>query len=369
MKLRSLFWSTLCLLMVSAAFTSCTSDDDDGNDNGSVVKLPNARAFILNSGNKDKSNAGLDFYAPGRNADFIANIYEVQNHGQKLGDMGQSIIEEDGYMYVIMSGSKILVKLNSAGVEVAHLSFSDTDGQPRYMVYDGGKLYVTLWSGKVARIDAGTLKIDAYATVGANPEQIVEENDKLYVANSGYGKGTTVSEIDIRNFTVTKTIDVAINPNDLVESNGDLYLISWPDWNAPTQVYSFQKIAIRDKSYNVSSLGVATKMAHDDDVIYLVNSVTDWTTTPYKTVNTFFSYNTLTNTMNNNSFLTGAPAKLTNEVISMMTVDDDSHDIYIGTTDYKNTGTIYRFDRLGKFIQEFGCGGIGPVGAVFFDVD
>lgn len=43
MKLRSLFFGTLCMLMLGVSFTSCSDDDDDSkkNDEGSKVELTN----------------------------------------------------------------------------------------------------------------------------------------------------------------------------------------------------------------------------------------------------------------------------------------------------------------------------------------
>ena len=50
MKLRSLFFGTLCMLMLGVSFTSCSDDDDDSkkNDEGSKVELPENRVYILN---------------------------------------------------------------------------------------------------------------------------------------------------------------------------------------------------------------------------------------------------------------------------------------------------------------------------------
>lgn len=52
MKLRSLFFGTLCMLMLGVSFTSCSDDDDDSkkNDEGSKVELPENRVYILNEG-------------------------------------------------------------------------------------------------------------------------------------------------------------------------------------------------------------------------------------------------------------------------------------------------------------------------------
>lgn len=51
----------------------------------------------------------------------------------------------------------------------------------------------------------------------------------------------------------------------------------------------------------------------------------------------------------------------------MMEIDPYTGDIYIGTSDYTNTGDVYRFSRNGKLIKKFGSGGISPNNAVFFE--
>ena len=51
----------------------------------------------------------------------------------------------------------------------------------------------------------------------------------------------------------------------------------------------------------------------------------------------------------------------------MMEVNPNNGDIYIGTSDYKTNGDIYRFDRNGKLIEKFSSGGINPNNAVFFN--
>ena len=93
MKLRSLFFGTLCMLMLGVSFTSCSDDDDDSkkNDEGSKVDLPENRVYILNMGSYQKNNAGITFYAPNKSLDVIDDIFFKQNNA-KLGDAGQDMI-------------------------------------------------------------------------------------------------------------------------------------------------------------------------------------------------------------------------------------------------------------------------------------
>lgn len=368
MKVKSLVFGMLSMLALSVAFTACSDNDDESsNDDGSVVELPKNRAFILNEGKSKANNAGIAFYAPDKDAkdsknNFIANIYKDQN-GKGLGDTGQDIIEYDDNMYVVMSGSKLLLKLNKAGVEQQSLSFSESDGSPRYMAAEDGKIYVSLYSGKVARVDAKTLTIEKYVETAANPEQMAITNNKLYVANGGVqGKGTTVSVINLATFAKEKDIEVLINPNLMLEANDEIYLISWGNFGDIP--YSFQRIKT-DGTYE--NLAEATFFAEHDDMIYLILSKTNWNVSPATTVNTYFTYNAKTHTLNKESFLKkNVPAELASAGVYAINVSDDG-DIYVTTSDYTTNGDVYRFSSNGTFIEKFDCGGINPRKILFID--
>ncbi len=353
MKFRSLFLAVLCTLFMGVSLTSCSDDDDDDEVTTGV--------FILNEGKSENNNAGISVYNPETHA-VTADVYMAQND-KGLGDTGQDMIQYGNYVYVTVYGSSRLVKLDKAGVEVASLTFSAEDGQPRYMAAEDGKLYVTLYSGKVARINAADLKIEKYVQVGKNPEQIVEEDDKLFVANSGWGEDNTVSVIDIRTFEVVKTVEVVVNPNYLQEAEGYVYVISYGNFgNVP---YTLSRINTR--TYAVEKITTATLMAEHDDVIYLVNSVTDWST--YTTTTTFFTYDARRGVLNNTSFLQDSPEarKLATKSIHMIEIDPNNGDIYIGISDYNNNGDVYRFTRTGEFVKEITTGSLNPNNMVFFN--
>ncbi|WP_291529668.1 hypothetical protein [Bacteroides sp. UBA939] len=364
MKVKSLLWSALCMLALSVMFSSCGDDDKNPwDDNGSTVELPQHRAFILYEGVSKGNNAGIAFYAPNKDAkdkknNFISNIYLKQNN-KNLGDTGQDIMEYEDKIYVLLSGSQIMLRLNAAGVEEARLSFTEEDGAPRYMEAEDGKIYVTLYSGRVARINANTLKIEAYVGVNNNPEQIVEANGKLYVANSGWGPGTTVSVIDIATFTKDKDIEVIQNPNLLLESNDEIYLISFGTFGDPVP-YAFQRIK---SDGTVENIAVATHFVEHNDIIYLANSVTDWKAET--TTNSFFSYNTKTHQLNNATFLKNMPQELNSVIVRGINIDDQNGDIYIYAYSGVTNGDVYRFNSSGSLIEKFDCGGIFPSKIIF----
>lgn len=353
MKFRSLFLAVLCTLFMGVSLTSCSDDDDDDKVTTGV--------FILNEGKQNNNNAGISVYNP-ETHEVTKDVYLAQND-KGLGDTGQDMIEYKDYVYVTVYGSSRLVKLDKAGVELASLTFSEADGQPRYMVAENGKLYVTLYSGKVACINAADLKIEKYVEVGKNPEQIVEEDGRLYVANSGWGEGNTVSVIDLRTFEVIKTVEVVVNPNYLAEAEGHVYVISYGNYgNIP---YTLSRINTR--SYGVEEITTATLMAEHDDILYLANSQTDWST--YTTTTTFFTYDAKRGVLNNTSFLKDSPKarELATKSVRMMEIDPNNGDIYIGVSDYNNNGDVYRFTKTGEFVREITTGSLNPNNMVFFD--
>ena len=373
MNLKHLFLASLCLLFANVSFTSCGSDNDEPvlNDKGSKVELPQTRAFILNEGAYQKNNANITFYNPADNKT-IADIFYTQNSA-KLGDTGQDMIAYNGNIYISLYGSNYLTKLNAAGVEQIRKSFAGDavlGGGIRFLAADNGFIYATFYGGVVAKLNAETLElVGTIKNMDSNLEGISVANGNLYVAKSYKMNGTKyeyqkdLSVINLSNFTLKESITVDTNPNQVLEEDNKVFLISWGNYG--TDGYSFQMI---DPAQNnkVTKLGVATKMTAGDDMIYLVNSVTDWKT--YTTTNSFSSYNIKTGVMNSSSFLKNAPDELSSSSIYMMSADQKSGDIYVGVTFFSSgNGTIYRFAKDGTYKGKFDCGGISPAKMIFFN--
>ncbi len=136
------------------------------------MELPRERVFILNEGAYEKNNAGITFFDPNGKVPMIGALFYTQNDA-RLGDTGQDIIAYEDNLYVTVYGSQYITKLNAAGVEQARYSFTEAQGAPRYIAADGGKIYVTLYSGNVARLDAQTLAFEGMVKVGNNPDRII----------------------------------------------------------------------------------------------------------------------------------------------------------------------------------------------------
>lgn len=375
MKVRSLLVSMLCMLVLSVSFASCSDDDDLLDDSGSTVALPQVRAFFLNAGSQGANNSNIAFYAPNGGADFVSDIFQKQNKAM-LGDLGQTMIEYNECMYVAVYGSNYLVKLNAASVEQARVSFiadKELAAGIRAIDAEDGYIYASFYGGVVAKINANTLKVEKKLTIeqGYNLEGVAISKNMLYVANSYKQVGTEivylndVFVIDLNTFALKETLTVASNPNVLMEEEDKLFLITW-DFSS-TDGYILQMIDPTDGN-KVTTIGNATYMAAEDGIVYLINSLTDWTAKPAVTTNHLSTYNIKTKILNKTSFLKNAPEELATTSVSMLQVNDNNGDIYIGTTFFSaGNGNIYRFKKDGTFVEKFDCGGQNPNSAVFFN--
>ena len=85
-----------------------------------------------------------------------------------------------------MYGDKMYIAVyGESTIEVTDLKAKSikqvkTEGQPRYMVSEGGKVYISYYNGYVARLDTASLEVEAKVKVVRNPEQLAVSSNKLF---------------------------------------------------------------------------------------------------------------------------------------------------------------------------------------------
>lgn len=372
MKLRKLYYTTLCTLLLGATTIACSDDETpELNDNGSKIELPARRAFIMYEGSMGGNNAGISFYAPAKDAKFISDIYYTQN-GVRMGDLANVMIEHDNSLYVVVGGSKYVTRLNSAGVEQARHSFGSGEGEPRAIDAEGDYVYVTQYGGKVLKLNAQTLEVVATFEGGDNLEGIVEEDGKLYVANAykvegsgNYVYNTEIMVINAATMKKEKSLTVVENPEEMYEIDDMIYVLSKGNYAEIAPALQ----AINPRTGDVIYLTNASKVTQGNNgLLYCVCSAYDenWQLTNY-----FFTISATDKKwqsfVKGDSFLKNAPTSFNTAAIYLLEVDEETGDIYVGTSDYTTNGTIYRFDATSNLKETFDAGGINPTTMVFID--
>lgn len=233
MRKNILFKSMLCA-MLSIGFVSCSNDDP-----GTPVPIPTGTdaAYFLNQGQMSLNVEGSLNYLDYENLRMENNVFQKANQ-RSIGSTPQCGVRYGDKIYVGTYESNTIEILDARSfisIKQLKLDAATTGTNPRAMVADKNKIYITMFDGYVARLDTLSLEIDGRVKVGPNPEKPAILNNRLYVPNSDgmnylVGYGTTASIIDLNSFTVTATINVPLNPDRFMAVGGKLFLLSKGDY-------------------------------------------------------------------------------------------------------------------------------------------
>lgn len=371
MKIKNILHTLLCSLMISISFTACSDNTSEEEEEiiATPVKYP---IYILNEGNWGSNNAGIAmFHHPAEGV--ITKDKYLEANEMKMGDVANTLLEEDDNLYVLLNGSKYVARLYLNTKERARYTFPEGEGAPRCMEVEGDYAYVTQYGGQVTKLNIKDMtKVDTF-NKGDNLEGIVEKDGKLYVANSykvdesgNFVYNNEVFVIDAQTMTLTNTITVVDNPTKMYKIDDKIYLISAGNYdNVPG---ALQVIDPKTGTSQVILNDVTKITKGNNGLVYGVASITDWTTNPASYVYTFFTYNPKTGKVSQTSFLQNTPSSFSSVAIYLLEIDEETGFIYIGTTDYQNTGTIYAFDKNGKLLHSFDSGGVNPSAMVFVEL-
>lgn len=372
MKFRSIYFTALCGLLASAAFTSCSDDDGyDPFEYGSKIALPEHRGYVLNEGSYQLNNACISFFDAVNDTTTTKeyDLFYVQN-GKNLGDTGQDIITYNGNVYVIVYGSNYIVKLNKAGIEQCRYSFADNYGQPRYAVAYNDRLYVTTVGGYIVCLNASDLMIHSDCIIGKTPERIAERNGVLYVAIGNSYDYTSTSKkmaiVDTNNFNDQYVKLVEVMPNtQLVVANDNYVAVQGYglDWtNTPLWIYDIKG----GKAYDTGECATYVSEIEGSNKFFCVYSKTDWNT--YTTVNTFFYYDPATKTKEDvTSKVVAFNAKLSSCSLYGLSKGNDGS-LYLLETLYSGgNGTVHHFANNFAGCKSFSTWGQNPKKVVLVD--
>lgn len=345
----------LLVAVVLIGLNGCRNDDvvvnpddhptPDGYTNTSAYK----GLYVLCEGNMGSNKATLD-YLDMATGTYSRNIYPSRNPGKvmELGDVGNDIKAYGSRLWMVINQSnRVEVASTATAVSLGSVDVPNA----RYLAFDGGNAYVSSYVGpvngksvlgEVYKVDTLTLRVTARCMVGYQPEEMAVLDGKLYVANSGgysalqgMGYDQTVSVIDLKSFSVERTIDVAPNLFRLRKDRyGSLWVTSRGDYGStPSRIYELYGGSVAD-SIDVPATDIAFR---GDSLLYL-NS-------------TGVGVYDLKSRHIVNAHLLQQPANDRIETPYGLIVDDSDGRIYVmDATNYVSSGKIFCFDRNGKWL-------------------
>lgn len=346
----------LAVVALMTGFTACSDNEEWNTLGGGKVEMTSpARAFILNEGSMGKNNSNIVYFDWSTGIVMPKDLFEAQN-GKKLGDTGNDILAVDNNKLVVaVNVSNYVALLDGYGVEKSRISFEQYKnlGQVRNVDEENGIIYASSYGGYVSRIkiNGNTLEYMDSLKVGVRPEDVVESNGKLYVTLQGKDYKDNRLAIVNPDFKTVSYTTIMKNPVNVYAEDGKMYLQGYGSiGDNPWGVYD-------PATGKYTELGKATKLGMGNGVIYLANSVTDWST--YKTATTLSAYDIRTGRVDA-GFFKNAPSDIASTFVYSISVNPYDGIIYMVTSDYVSDGKVYVFDKNGNYRRQFSAGGINP---------
>ena len=278
-------YAYIALLILGVWLSSCREDELIFLSDSTKVSQPMVGSKItgfyqLNEGNMGMNRATIDYfdYTTGY---YTRDIFSERNPTivKELGDVGNDIKIYGNKVYAVINCSNYIEVFDvHTAIHVNEIRVPNC----RYMAFNGGKAYISSYSGPVeinpnaekgfvAEIDTVTLELTRKVEVGYQPDEIAVYDGKLYVANSGGYRvpnyDRTVSVIDLETFKEIKKIDVGINLHRIkIDKRGYLYVSSRGDYyDTPPNLYVIDtrtEKVVKETGIPVSDMWL------DDDLLY-----------------------------------------------------------------------------------------------------
>ncbi|MDE5944401.1 MAG: hypothetical protein K2G93_02305 [Rikenella sp.] len=276
MKMRINLW------LAAAASVLLWGCKDNGG--GAIIPVVKTHGYwILGEGSFGSENSTLYYCDLATRT--VSDRFTEANPGEKVGNTANDMKIYGSKLYIAVDASNQVLVVDAASGRIAErIDMGQADGmdrEPRAVACAAGKVFVSLYSGEVARIDTTTFAVDYTPYDGSfkYSERIVaSKEEKLVVANSGWGSGNTVTVIDIPTFTKVDEITVPTNPYWLAAtSDGTVYLATWTDYatGAPAALH---KLDLTAKSYETIPNVEVQRIAIHGGTLYGVNTGYDPTT-------------------------------------------------------------------------------------------
>ncbi|MFN8275473.1 MAG: YncE family protein [Flavobacteriaceae bacterium] len=226
MKINKLFF-----LAIAGIFSLASCSNDIESNSYTPKGDYDSGILVLNEGKFSDDNDAEVTYLSFDLSEVNHEIFKTENPTQELGDVAQSIGFNGDLAYIVVNNSNKIEVVNrytfkKVGSINSGLSF------PRYIAFANGKAFVTNWnsqfggSGYVSVINLASNSVESTITVADNPNKIIEQNGKLYVAHNDLGQlGNSITVIDPTSLSVSGSIAVGDRPDMMqVDDSGFLWV-------------------------------------------------------------------------------------------------------------------------------------------------
>lgn len=340
------------ILLLAATFAGCETET------GTPATAPAIQGtFILNNGNWGDNDSNIGIYNINEGT-YVPDVFFAAN-GERLGDLAQDMVVVGDKVIIAVYGSQNIVMTDLSLNVISRINITHEKRilSPRHLITFRGFVYITFYEGFVGKFNPedGSLYI---IETGQNPEGMAVAGDYLYVANSGGMNypdyDNTLSIISLDSLEEIGSIEVNTNPVKIeaISDGTAVYIFSYGNYaSIPPQ------LQVIDSSGKISDLeysSVSDIAKSRDDILFILCAGYDeqWNPLPGKVFIHDMKKNiSLGEFIIDDTKLPGAYS---------ISCAEDGY-IYIGCSDYKNTGEMYVFDSNGRLQNRFDTQGLNPI--------
>ncbi len=353
----------LALTIGSLFFVSCSNDDAPTPevplgtyDNG---------VLVLNQGGFGHGDATVSYIS----SNFLVqqnDIFSIVNPSITLGDTGQDIGLNNEFAYIVVNVSNKIQIVNRYTMQNI-TSITEGLKNPRYIAFANGKGYVTNWGDGgnpdddyVAVIDLSSNTVTSKIPVLEGPDRIIENDGKLYVAQTGgWGYGTKVTVIDAATNKVTSTIAVGDVPDSMQIENGNLWVACTgnPSYASAPAVQSAGSLV----KVSLATNQVLTTYAYTEVTKHLSNLVISGSDAYFTVDSGIYKFALSGTTLPEIQLF----STLDQGVYGVYSFAINNNNIYVGDAgNYSNSGKVYVYSMTGTLNKTYSVG-VVPAGFYF----
>jgi hypothetical protein len=233
LKMKSMY-KLLLFSLAMIIFTNCGKEETPDPDPAPDDKI----AYILNEGNFQQDEASITHFNITKNAT-ISDYFDAVN-GFKLGDVLQSMGENDDNYYIVVNNSAKIEVVDKKSFE-SKLTITNM-GSPRYFLNINDTLaYVTdLFNNDVHQINPSNGNKYNSIEVNSGSEQLERIDDEVYVALIG---AKSIGVVDIGSQTLIASISLDFFPIQMVKDKFNKLWVLGSDFNGSTIIYRIDAIS------------------------------------------------------------------------------------------------------------------------------
>ena len=344
-KLYKLSWFFIFILSLN--FIGCDDEKDPGE-----IPFVKRGVIVVNEGLWQQNNSSLTYYDLQEQKAY-QNVYSTANNGAALGETANSIFIYENKGYIAVTGSNKIEIINLEdfrSLGKVDLSYGGKNREPRHIVILNPFVgYATcLGTNTVVKFNPSTKQTIKEILVGDKPEGIAYAKGKLFVCNSGYGMGNTVSVIDANKDSVISSIKVRYNPQYvLATADENILVLSSADFRGTIPGAFFkinsQTLAITD-SIEAGVYPIKPIAINSDEILFI-------------NINGVYKLKLSTKIVSKEPIVSAFRANPIFGAIYSIAFDSKENKLYVGNPkDFVQNGEILIYSLQGDSLGVFNCG-------------